>query len=65
MLEEPPAGTPVAAPPGMFRRITAMIGIVIVIALALGLMWRVYLHHENSRTLPDEPTLVSLPPEQT
>ena len=65
MLEESPAGHPVAAPTGMFRRVMAMIGIAVVLTLALALMWRVYLHHENSRVPTDEPTLVSLPPQRT
>lgn len=42
-----------------------MIGMLVVVALALGLMWRVYLHHEDSHAPADAPTLVALPPEQT
>jgi hypothetical protein len=51
-------GTPVADPPGMVRRIFAMIAIVILLGLALAMMWRVYLHHERSIADPDEPALV-------
>ncbi|HUP49630.1 MAG TPA: hypothetical protein VNA04_12665 [Thermoanaerobaculia bacterium] len=53
-------GTPVAGPGSVARRVSAMLGIVVVIGLALALMWRVYLHHQRSRMPPDEPTLVSL-----
>lgn len=60
MDPEPAPGTPVAQPDGMLRRLTAMIGIVILLGLALALMWRVYLHHERSLTPSDEPALVSL-----
>lgn len=37
-----------------------MIGMVVIVALALSLMWRVYRHHERSRSTPDQPSLVSL-----
>lgn len=37
-----------------------MVGIVLVLALAIALMWRVYRHHERSRSVPDEPSLVRL-----
>lgn len=46
----------------MVRRMAAMFGLVVVIALALTLLYRVYLHH--SRTEPyvddDGPTVVTL-----
>ena len=29
----------------MARRLTALLGILVMVALALALMWRVYLHH--------------------
>lgn len=43
----------------MARRVTALVGIVVIIGLALILMWRVYLHHERTRQ-GEEPTLVAL-----
>ena len=43
----------------MARRISALLGIVAIVGLALVLMWRVYLHHERAFH-PEEPTLVSL-----
>lgn len=51
-------GTPIAPPPGVARRAGAMAGIVILIALALALIWRVYLHRERTDDRPDEPELV-------
>ena len=51
---------PPAASGSAIRRAGAMIGIVILLVLALGLMWRVYLHHQRSRSLPDEPSLVTI-----
>ena len=45
--------------PEMARRISALLGIVAIVGLALVLMWRVYLHHERAFH-PEEPTLVSL-----
>lgn len=55
-----PEGTTVAGPAAMLRRFGAMIGIAVILALVLALMWRVYLHRERSRMPPDEPALVSL-----
>jgi hypothetical protein len=43
----------------MARRISAMIGIVVLVGLVLALMWNVYEHREGSR-VRDEPTIVSL-----
>lgn len=48
----------IAAPPGVARRTGAVVGIVLLIALALMLMWRVYLHHERTDDFGDEPALV-------
>jgi hypothetical protein len=41
----------------MTRRISALLGIVIIVGLALTLMYRVYLHHRASGT-SEEPTVV-------
>ena len=47
--------------PGVARRIAALAGIVIVIALALSLLWRVYLHHQQADPYDrDEPVTVEL-----
>ena len=43
----------------MTRRISALLGIVAILGLALVLVWRVYLHHERAFH-PEEPSLVSL-----
>jgi len=43
----------------MARRVTALLGIVIIIGLALTLMCRVYLHHRSSEST-EEPTVVEL-----
>lgn len=43
----------------MGRRISALLGIVAILGLALVLLWRVYLHHERAFH-PEEPTLVSI-----
>lgn len=44
----------------MARRVTAMIGIVVIIGLALMLIWRVYLHHRQIRLSDDDSALVRL-----
>jgi len=41
------------------RRISALLGIVILTGLVLALMWRVYRHHEGIRA-HDEPAIVML-----
>ena len=41
----------------MARRLTALLGIAIVIGLVLTLMWRVYVHQEQSQP-PGEPAIV-------
>jgi len=43
----------------MGRRLTALLGIAIVIALMLTLMWRVYVHRESGGS-PDAPAIVRL-----
>ena len=43
----------------MARRIAALFAIVVLVGLVLILMWRVYVHHENSRE-PEEPSVVAL-----
>lgn len=43
------------------RRIASLAGIVALIALALVLLWRVYLHHEQAEPYDrDEPVTVEL-----
>ena len=45
----------------MTRRLLATIGIVAILALALTLLWRVYVHHTNAEPYDkDEPVVVSL-----
>ena len=43
----------------MARRVAALFVMVVLLGLVLILMWRVYLHHENSRE-PEEPSVVAL-----
>jgi len=43
----------------MARRVGALLGIVILLALVLVLVWDVYRHHEMSREI-EEPAVVSL-----
>ena len=57
-MDGDPGGMTIAAVPGVARRTGAMIGIVVLIALALMLVWRVYLHHERTDEFGDEPALV-------
>ena len=48
-------------PLGVARRIASLAGIVVLIALALVLLWRVYLHHEQAEPYDrDEPVTVEL-----
>lgn len=49
---------------GMTRRILAMAGFVTVLALALTLLYRVYLHHTRTEPHDDEggPAIVSMEP---
>jgi hypothetical protein len=43
------------------RRIASLVGILVLIALALTLLWRVYLHHEQADPYErDEPVTVRL-----
>ena len=44
----------------MARRISALIGIAVVIGLALMLMWRVYLHHQQIRDVEEVPAVVQV-----
>ncbi len=46
----------------MTRRLMATFGIVALLALALTLLWRVYVHHVNTQPYGDEPVVVSLQP---
>jgi len=43
----------------MARRVTALVGIILIVGLLIVLIWRVYLHHE-SRAPADEPAVVSI-----
>jgi hypothetical protein len=52
-------GTAVAALAVMARRVTALVGIILIVGLLIVLIWRVYLHHE-SRAPADEPAVVSI-----
>jgi hypothetical protein len=40
------------------RRLTAMLGIIVIVGLALLLMWRVYLHHRSGSD-DDEPGVIA------
>ena len=42
----------------MARRIAAMVGFVAVVALALTLLYRVYLHHTRTEPYDEGPTSV-------
>ncbi|MCU1349282.1 MAG: hypothetical protein JWO56_2312 [Acidobacteria bacterium] len=44
----------------MARRLTALIGIAIVIGLMLTLMWRVYVHRQSGGGVSEEPAIVRL-----
>jgi hypothetical protein len=47
----------------MTRRLLATFGIVALLALALTLLWRVYVHHTHAQPYDrDEPVVVSLQP---
>jgi MFS-type transporter involved in bile tolerance (Atg22 family) len=43
----------------MARRVAALFAMVVLLGLVLVLMWRVYVHHENSREL-EEPSVLAL-----
>jgi hypothetical protein len=43
----------------MARRLSALLGIVVIVGLVLTLMWNVYQHREAAR-LHEEPAIVSL-----
>jgi hypothetical protein len=46
----------------MTRRLLATIGLVVLLALAMTLLWRVYVHHTRAEPYErDEPVIVSLP----
>jgi hypothetical protein len=42
------------------RRLLALLGFMLVLALAAALLWRVYLHHRQARPYTEEPTVVRL-----
>lgn len=52
-------GTTVARTAHMARRVSALIGMAVLVALLTILIWRVYLHHQRG-THADEPAVVSL-----
>ena len=52
-------GTVVARTVSVARRVTALFGMVALVALLVVLAWRVYLHHEHG-VPADEPAVVSL-----
>lgn len=43
----------------MARRVTALLGIIMIVGLALLLMWRVYLHHRAGGDEDDEPGVIA------
>ena len=43
----------------MARRVTAVVGIIVIVGLLIVLVWRVYLHH-LSRVPADEPAVVAI-----
>lgn len=43
----------------MARRISAMLGIAIILGLVVLLMWRVYLHHRAAGDADDEPGVIA------
>ena len=43
----------------MTRRVSAVVGIILIVGLLIVLVWRVYLHHE-SRVPAEEPAVVSI-----
>lgn len=44
------------------RRVTAAIGILVIVALALALIWRVYLHHRAGGGEDDGPGVIAMAP---
>jgi len=53
------AGITIAHSARMARRLTALLGIAIVIGLVLTLLWRVYVHRESGGTVT-EPAIVQV-----
>jgi hypothetical protein len=43
----------------MTRRVSAVLGIVVILSLAILLMWRVYLHHRAAGDTDDEPGVIA------
>ena len=42
----------------MTRRVGAILGILAIVGLALALIWRVYLHHQQIRDVEEVPAVV-------
>jgi hypothetical protein len=42
----------------MTRKVSAIIGMVVIVGLAVALMWRVYLHHQRVHEVEEEPAVV-------
>ena len=42
------------------RRVLALLGFVLVLALAAALLWRVYVHHMHAEPYVDDPVVVRL-----
>jgi len=55
-------GNLIARPGGMARRVAALFGFVAVVALALTLLYRVYIHHTRTEHYDDDgaPAVVAL-----
>lgn len=61
MNADPIHGTSIAGRVSMARRVSALIGIVIILILVTVLLWQVYEHHRSSAP-PEDATIVELAP---
>ncbi len=43
----------------MARRVGAMFGMLVIVGLALFLMWRVHVHHQQTGGEDDEPSVIA------
>jgi hypothetical protein len=48
----------------MFRKLGALVGIVVVVGLALALMWHVYLHHQRAGQREEPPVVILAVPSE-